>query len=136
MSKFLGLTVISFLTFQSSIMLGSVANAQQPLYLAYPPKNHKTTSDKIFLIGSASPQGEVTVNGQKIERSKQGHFAPSFPLKLGANRFVLRHNNETINLTVTRNSTIPNIFFGLNFIRFLRILPLPEPTSIINLFWI
>ncbi|MDJ0578797.1 N-acetylmuramoyl-L-alanine amidase [Crocosphaera sp.] len=115
MSKLLGLTVISLLSFQSSIMFASVANAQQPLYLAYPPKNHKTTSDKIFLIGSASPQGEVTVNGQKIERSKQGHFAPSFPLKLGANRFVLRHNNETINLTVTRNSTIPNIPQGGGF---------------------
>ncbi|MGK7887562.1 MAG: N-acetylmuramoyl-L-alanine amidase [Crocosphaera sp.] len=115
MSKFLGLTVISFLSFQSSIMFASVANAQQPLYLAYPPKNHKTTADKIFLIGSASPQGEVTVNGQKIERSNQGHFAPSFPLKLGANRFVLRHNNQTINLTVTRNSTIPNIPQGGGF---------------------
>ncbi|MGK7881509.1 MAG: N-acetylmuramoyl-L-alanine amidase [Crocosphaera sp.] len=115
MSKFLGLTVISFLSFQSSIMFASVANAQQPLYLAYPPKNHQTTADKIFLIGSSSPQGEVTVNGQKIERSNQGHFAPSFPLKLGANRFVLRHNNQTINLTVTRNSTIPNIPQGGGF---------------------
>ncbi|MDJ0731921.1 MAG: N-acetylmuramoyl-L-alanine amidase [Crocosphaera sp.] len=115
MSKLLGLTVISFLTLQSGIMITSVANAQQPLYLAYPPKNHKTTADKIFLIGTASPQGEVTVNGQKIQRSNQGHFAPSFPLKLGVNRFVLRHNNKTINLTITRNSVTPNIPQGVAF---------------------
>ncbi len=115
MSKLLGLSVISFLSFQSSIMVTSLANAEQPLYIAYPPKNHKTTADKIFLIGSASPQGEVTVNGQKIQRSDQGHFAPSFPLKLGVNRFVLRHNNQTINLTVTRNSTTPKIPQGGGF---------------------
>ncbi len=115
MSKLLGLSVISFLSFQSSIMVTSLANAEQPLYIAYPPKNHKTTADKIFLIGTASPQGEVTVNGQKIQRSNQGHFAPSFPLKVGVNRFVLRHNNQTINLTVTRNSTIPKIPQGGGF---------------------
>ncbi|MDJ0600104.1 MAG: SH3 domain-containing protein, partial [Crocosphaera sp.] len=115
MSKLLGLTIISCLSVQSSIMLTSVANAQQPLYLAYPPKNHQTTADKIFLIGTASPQGDVTVNGKKIQRSNQGHFAPSFPLKLGVNRFILRHNNKAINLTVTRNSVTPNIPRGVTF---------------------
>ena len=109
MSKLLGLTFVSFLSLNISPAMTSVAHAQQPLYIAYPPKNHQTTADQIFLIGTAAPQGYVTINGQKIQRSNQGHFAPSFPLKLGANRFVLRHNNETINLTVTRNSTIPNI---------------------------
>ncbi|MDJ0658696.1 MAG: N-acetylmuramoyl-L-alanine amidase [Crocosphaera sp.] len=115
MSRLLGLTVISFLTVQSSLMITSVAKAQQPLYLAYPPNNHKTTADQIFLIGTASPQGNVTVNGQTIQRSKQGHFAPSFPLKLGVNRFVLRHNNKTINVTVTRNSVTPNLPQGGGF---------------------
>ncbi|EAZ93619.1 N-acetylmuramoyl-L-alanine amidase [Crocosphaera chwakensis] len=91
------------------MIITSTANAQQALYLAYPPQNHKTTSDKIFLIGTASPQGKITVNGQTIQRSNQGHFAPSFPLKLGVNRFVIRHNNKTINVTVTRNSITPNI---------------------------
>ncbi|MDJ0845065.1 N-acetylmuramoyl-L-alanine amidase [Crocosphaera sp.] len=115
MSRLLGLTVISFLTVQSSLMITSVANAQQPLYLAYPPNNHKTTADKIFLIGTASPQGNVIINGQTIQRSQQGHFAPSFSLKLGVNRFVLRHNNKTINVTVTRNSVTPNLPQGGGF---------------------
>ncbi|MGK7954536.1 MAG: N-acetylmuramoyl-L-alanine amidase, partial [Crocosphaera sp.] len=113
--KGLGLTVISVLGVQSAMIITPIANAQQPLYLAYPPQNHKTTAEQIFLIGTASPQGEVTVNGQKIQRSNQGHFAPSFPLKLGVNRFVLRHNNKTLNLTVTRNSITPNIPSGGGF---------------------
>ena len=96
-------------------MATSVVNAQQPLYVAYPPKNHQTTANKIFLIGTASPQGDVTINGQKIQRSNQGHFAPSFPLKLGVNQFSLRHNNQTINITVTRNSLTPKIPQGVAF---------------------
>ncbi|MEL4895307.1 N-acetylmuramoyl-L-alanine amidase [Crocosphaera sp. Alani8] len=115
MSKLVELTFISLLSVNSSVMVTTIANAQQPLYLAYPPKNHRTTAEQIFLIGSASAAGDVTVNGQKIQRSSQGHFAPSFPLKLGVNRFVLRHNNQTINLTVTRNSTTPKIPQGGGF---------------------
>uniref|UniRef100_UPI0030DB3C83 N-acetylmuramoyl-L-alanine amidase n=2 Tax=Cyanothece sp. BG0011 TaxID=2082950 RepID=UPI0030DB3C83 len=115
MSKLLGLTTVSFISVSSSMIITSGVNAQQALYLAYPPKNHQTTADQIFLIGTASPQGNVTVNGQTIQRSNQGHFAPSFPLKLGVNRFVLRHNNKTINVTVTRNSVTPNIPQGGGF---------------------
>ncbi|MDJ0508235.1 MAG: N-acetylmuramoyl-L-alanine amidase [Crocosphaera sp.] len=115
MSKLLGLTLSSVLVFQSSIITTSVVNAQQPLYIAYPPKNHQTTADKIFLIGTASPQGDVTINGEKIERSNQGHFAPSFPLKLGTNKFILRHNNQTINIMVTRKSATPKIPQGVAF---------------------
>ncbi len=115
MSKLLGLTVLNFISVSGSMIITSGVNAQQALYLAYPPKNHKTTADQIFLIGTASPQAEVTVNGQKIQRSNQGHFAPSFPLKLGVNRFVLRHNSKTINVTVTRNSMTPNIPQGGGF---------------------
>ncbi|ACB51253.1 N-acetylmuramoyl-L-alanine amidase [Crocosphaera subtropica ATCC 51142] len=115
MSRLLGLKVLGFISVSSVTVINSEANAQQPLYLAYPPKNHKTTADQIFLIGTASPQGNVTVNGQTVQRSNQGHFAPSFPLKVGVNRFVLRHNNKTINVTVTRNSFTPNIPQGGGF---------------------
>ncbi|MGB5768715.1 MAG: N-acetylmuramoyl-L-alanine amidase, partial [Crocosphaera sp.] len=45
----------------------------------------------------------------------QGHFAPSFPLKIGVNQFALRHNNKTINVTVTRNSATPKIPQGVAF---------------------
>ncbi|HEY9650250.1 MAG TPA: N-acetylmuramoyl-L-alanine amidase, partial [Coleofasciculaceae cyanobacterium] len=67
--------------------------AEQPLYVAYPPAEHQTTSDQIFLIGSAPPIGEVLVNGKPVERSPAGNFAPSFPLQLGENLFTLRYQN-------------------------------------------
>lgn len=91
------------------------ATAQQRLLIAYPPSNHETTSSKIFLIGTAPKGGSVTVNGQAIERNAAGHFAPSFPLQVGANPFTIRHGNQALNLTVTRTSTTPTLPIGANF---------------------
>lgn len=93
----------------------SIAQAQQGLFVAYPPQNHETTSDRIFLIGSAPAEGEVTVNGEAIDRSSAGHFAPSFPLQTGENRFRLRYGNQEITLLVTRTSTTPTVPTGVTF---------------------
>jgi N-acetylmuramoyl-L-alanine amidase len=103
------------------IMLGSinldmsVAASEKSLFLAYPPNNHQTTSDKIFLVGSAAASGEVFINGQPIQRSQAGYFAPSFPLKMGNNIFTLRYNNKEIQVKVTRISNTPEIPVGVAF---------------------
>ncbi|MGK7929232.1 MAG: N-acetylmuramoyl-L-alanine amidase, partial [Spirulina sp.] len=57
----------------------------------------------------------VSINGRDIQRSPAGHFAPSFPLRLGANHFVLRYGREEIRVTVTRKSDRPVIPTGANF---------------------
>ncbi|MGK7922993.1 MAG: N-acetylmuramoyl-L-alanine amidase, partial [Trichodesmium sp.] len=89
---------------------------QKSLFIAYPSPNHKTTSDRIFFIGTASPEAEVTVNGKRInERSKSGHFAPSLPLQIGENIFTFRHQNEEIILKITRNSNQPALPIGIAF---------------------
>lgn len=92
-----------------------VAQPPASLFIAYPPADHKTTSERIFFIGTAAPGGEVTVNGQPVKRSQAGHFAPSFPLNLGENRFLLRHGSESQTLTVTRLDPRPVPPTGLNF---------------------
>lgn len=91
------------------------AMAQQPLFIAYPPPNHETAADRIFLIGTAAADGEVTVNGEEIARSDGGHFAPSFPLQIGENRFVVRYQNQELQLVVTRKSTQPIVPQGIDF---------------------
>ena len=93
----------------------SPAWAEQPLYVAYPPAAHQTTAEKIFLIGSAAPTGEVLVNGKAIARSPAGNFAPSFPLQVGENRFTVRYQNQEIQIKVTRQSTEPVLPAGLAF---------------------
>ena len=99
MQKILGLTFIT------TVMVASYpVSANQSLYIAYPSANHQTTANKIFLLGTASPTGEVFINGQKINRSQDGHFAPSFPLQIGENIFTIRYQNQEIKIKVTRLS--------------------------------
>lgn len=88
-----------------TILVGTVALANQPLFVAYPLDGHETTASKIFLIGTAPADGEVTVNGQSIRRSPAGHFAPSFPLTLGDNLFTLRHQDQELTIRVNRLSS-------------------------------
>jgi N-acetylmuramoyl-L-alanine amidase len=89
--------------------------AEQPLSIVYPPADHKTTAERIFFLGSAPPTGEVLVNGKAIARSPAGHFAPSFPLQLGENRFSVRYNDQERQIKVTRTSTAPTVPQGLAF---------------------
>ncbi len=97
------------------LAIASVAVAAQPLSVAYPPANHKTIADRIFLIGTAPPTGQVSVNGQQIARTAAGHFAPTFPLQIGENVFSLRYDNQQVLLKVTRESNQPQVPAGLAF---------------------
>lgn len=91
--------------------------ANQPLGVVYPPSDHQTTAKQIFLIGTAPPKGDVLVNGKRVPRSLGGHFAPSFPLKLGENLFTLRYQNQEVKLKVTRNSDEPAAPQGNTFVK-------------------
>ncbi|MGY6531052.1 MAG: N-acetylmuramoyl-L-alanine amidase [Cyanobacterium sp.] len=80
----------------------------QSLKIVYPPNNHQTVAPSIFFIGSAPQNATVSVNGQNIDPSEQGFFAPSFPLKMGENSFVIRSQNQEIIKVITRNSNEPS----------------------------
>jgi N-acetylmuramoyl-L-alanine amidase len=92
------------------------------LHLTYPPLQHTTVSDRLFFIGTAPRSGQVSINGQVINRSEAGHFAPSLPLQLGTNKFLIKYisNDEPnleqqIEVKVDRQSRIsePPTEFGL-----------------------
>jgi N-acetylmuramoyl-L-alanine amidase len=116
MNKLLGLTTIAAIMILGTKMGQSVAASEQRLFVAYPPDNHQTTADSIFLIGTAAPNAPVFVNGKPIQqRSRAGHFAPSFPLKMGENLFTLRYKNQEIQIKVTRISQQPELPSGIAF---------------------
>ncbi|MEZ2239344.1 N-acetylmuramoyl-L-alanine amidase [Microcoleus sp.] len=110
MIKFLALVVLAMI-----LAIAPVAIAAQPLFVAYPPPNHQTTVDRIFLIGTAPPSGQVLVNGNQIPRTQAGHFAPTFPLQVGENVFTLRYNNQEVKIKVTRQPSQAAIPLGLAF---------------------
>ncbi len=97
------------------IVAAAPTHAAQPLYVSYPPAKHETVADRIFLIGTAPPGGTVLVNGQAIVRNTAGHFAPSFPLHVGENRFALRYGKQAVTLTVTRLAATAALPTGLAF---------------------
>jgi N-acetylmuramoyl-L-alanine amidase len=99
----------------STVAISSIAWAGQPLFVAYPPDGHETSSSQIFLIGTAPPQGQVLVNGQAIDRSPAGHFAPSLPLQIGENILTLRYQDQSLTLHVTRTSDAPSAPVGVAF---------------------
>lgn len=109
MQKIIGLATLG------TVALTSPAWAEQPLFVVYPPAEHETTAPQIFLIGTAPTSGEVLVNGNRIDRSLAGHFAPSFPLQLGENIFILRYQDQELKIKVTRKSTAPPVPVGMAF---------------------
>ncbi|MEM1425417.1 MAG: N-acetylmuramoyl-L-alanine amidase [Cyanobacteria bacterium P01_H01_bin.130] len=85
----------------------------QPLMVVYPPATHTTTSDRIFFIGSGDPSLPVLVGLEgsgdapvAVHQSPMGNFAPSFPLQMGENRFLLRQGDRTVTRVVTRRSPL------------------------------
>lgn len=85
------------------------SRAASSLFLAYPPDRHETTSEQIFLIGTARPTGQVVVNGRAIPRSAEGHFAPSVPLNLGDNTVTITYQNQALQRHIRRQSPQPEL---------------------------
>jgi N-acetylmuramoyl-L-alanine amidase len=93
------------------------AEQQVPgLRVIYPPDNHQTSANRIFLIGTAASRTPVVINGQPLQqRSAAGHFSPSFPLQLGKTTFVLEAGGQRLTLTVERVANQPTPPVGLGF---------------------
>jgi N-acetylmuramoyl-L-alanine amidase len=117
MKRFLGVAILTDVLLMGSIMTTSLpVKAESTLSIVYPPRKHETNAEKIFFIGTASPDKPVLINGKKVEhRSASGHFAPSLPLKIGENTFVVRQEDKEIKLKINRLSNRPEIPKTLTF---------------------
>ena len=96
--------------------VATLARAESPLQVVYPPDDHQTTAAQIFLIGTGAADQPVLLNGEPIDnRSPAGHFAPSLPLELGPNVFTLTQGDRTLSITVTRVAPGPQLPDTLGF---------------------
>ncbi|NEU81527.1 N-acetylmuramoyl-L-alanine amidase [Nostoc sp. UIC 10630] len=109
MKNLLGLVILG------CILTSSVALAEPSLIVVFPKTNYQTSSQKIFFLGTAPPDGEVLINSKPINRSKAGHFSPSFPLQLGENLFTVRRQNQELKIKVIRVNTSPELPQGVAF---------------------
>lgn len=97
------------------ILTSSVALAEPSLIVVFPQTSYQTSAQKIFFLGTAPPDGQVLINSKPVTRSKAGHFSPSFPLELGENLFTVRHDNQELQIKVTRLTTGLELPQGLAF---------------------
>ncbi|MEJ6484225.1 N-acetylmuramoyl-L-alanine amidase [Nostoc punctiforme UO1] len=109
MKNLLGLVILG------CILTSSVALAEPSLIVVFPETNYQTSSQKIFFLGTAPPDGEVLINSKPINRSKAGHFSPSFPLQLGENLFTVRRQNQELKIKVIRVNNSPKLPQGVAF---------------------
>jgi len=105
MRRLIGIFITAMLSFIVATATNAQTNVQSfsppsQLHLTYPPLQHSTTSDRLFFIGTAPKDGNVSINDKLIPRSTAGHFAPSLPLQFGENTFNIKY----INLAGDRNS--------------------------------
>ncbi len=94
MRRLIGFFLIGLLSF----FIATATSAQNfvpptQLHLTYPPLQHTTTSDRLFFIGTAPKEGNVSINDQVISRTVAGHFAPSLPLQFGDNIFNIKYSS-------------------------------------------
>jgi len=107
--KLLGLVILG------CILTSSLALAEPSVLIVFPQTNYQTSAEKIFFLGTAPPDGQVSIDGKPINRSKAGHFSPSLPLQLGENLFTVRYRNRELQIKVTRVATLPELPQGLAF---------------------
>ncbi len=98
-----------------TLVVSWATGAAEKLMIVYPPPGHSTTSDRIFLLGTAPKAGNVLVNGKPIGRSAFGHFAPTVPLQLGKNQFTVAYGSQSVKLTIERIPSMisPPVQLGL-----------------------
>ncbi|NJN62141.1 MAG: N-acetylmuramoyl-L-alanine amidase [Coleofasciculaceae cyanobacterium RL_1_1] len=72
---------------------------------AIPPREHTTTSEQIFIVGTSEDDAPIVINGAPVDRSRGGHFAPTLPLELGANTIVVSQGDQRITLQITRTES-------------------------------
>ena len=115
MRRLIGIFVVAMLSLIFALATGAQGfSPPTQLHLTYPPLQHTTTSDRLFFIGTAPKDGNVSINGKPISRSDAGHFVPSLPIALGENNFNIkyvglpsdRNSERQINVKVLRKSRI------------------------------
>ncbi|MBF2056614.1 MAG: N-acetylmuramoyl-L-alanine amidase [Cyanobacterium sp. T60_A2020_053] len=106
-NSLLFLVILGVITHNFWYPAPSAVAQNQSLKIVYPPDNHQTSAPRLFFIGSTTAGTKVLINGQEINTSKQGFFAPSFPLQIGQNNFTIRTNNQSITKIITRIANTP-----------------------------
>lgn len=65
-----------------------------------------TVAEKAVFEGTSDPDEPVMVNGEEVQREKDGSFVCEVPLALGDNEIVFAHKDETAAFSIQRRHTV------------------------------
>lgn len=91
-------------SFGKEIIYSDIQSNGMPVSIVSPADGSTTTDNTTYIIGSSDPYYVLTMNGEKVSRTKSGYFSVYVDLKLGENKFVFEQNGEVYVYTVTRLS--------------------------------
>lgn len=74
------------------------------LYIQTPSAQSTTTSSSISILGACNPAHQLYINDQLIETTTSGFFAAYLPLAIGDNYFIIKTNDESATVQVTRKA--------------------------------
>ncbi len=80
------------------------------------PATPNTKDDSTYILGSSDPENPLTVNGDKVSRTKDGYFSYYTYLANGRNNIEIKANDSSIGYTINKvsgtNSSAPTEMAG------------------------
>jgi len=87
--------------YKNEIIYTDIVSNGAEVTVSSPVSGSVMTSEKTYIIGQSDPYYPLTVNGEKVGRTKSGYFSLYVTLKKGKNVFVFEQNGKTYEYTLT-----------------------------------
>lgn len=88
--------------YRSEIVYTEPSETGMPVHVSSPPTGTYIDAPNTYLIGSSSPDKPLTMNGEKIPRTRGGFFSVYTALEEGENTFVFEQGGQTYCHTIYR----------------------------------
>lgn len=87
--------------YKNEIIYTDIVSNGAEVVITSPANNTVTTEKNTYIIGRSDPYYPLTVNGEKVGRTKSGYFSLYVTLKSGENEFIFRQNDKEYKYVIT-----------------------------------
>ena len=91
--------------FEDEIIYTPIQSNGHGVTFSSPENNSSTSEGSTYIIGMSDPYYLLTMNGQRVGRTKSGYFSVYVTLEPGENEFVFEQNGIRYTYTITRGKT-------------------------------
>lgn len=91
--------------FEDDIIYTAIQSNGHGVTFSSPENGSSTAEDSTYIIGMSDPYYMLTMNGERVGRTKSGYFSVYVTLEPGENEFVFEQNGIRYYYTITRGKT-------------------------------